>query len=179
MADKQEENGRKVLYTATMHHDAKSVKRMAHLQFNNFIYKRRRITLLVGLTFLCAGGFVVRVREGWGVFLILLGIFTLYLVDLVPRKVTKQAMKNFAGNYPVIHAFVTETGISTQLAPDEVELAKLVKLMEDKKYVYIYVSEITAFMLEKSTVDGDGGLDGFKKYISDASGLKWEKPIIL
>ena len=179
MAEKEEQQGKKIIYTATMHHNAKTVKRMAHMMFNNFIYTRRRITLLVGLAFLCAGGYVVRVREGWGVFLLLLGIFTLYLVDLVPRRVTKQAIKNFAGKYPVIHAFVSETGLFTQLAPEEAEFGSLVKLIEDRKHVYIYINQITAFMLEKSSVDGEGGLEGFKSYISEKSGLPWDKPKFL
>ena len=179
MAEKEEQSGRKILYTAKMHHNEKTVKRMSHMMFNNFIYTRRRITLLVGLAFLCAGANVVRVREGWGVVLLLLGIFTLYLVDLVPRKVAKQAMKNFAGNYPNIHAFVTDTGMFTQLASDEAEFGSLVKLIEDRKYVYIYVNQVTAFMLEKATVDGEGGLDGFKRFISEKSGLPWDKPKFL
>jgi len=179
MADKKEDSGRRVLYTATMHHDAKSVKRMAHMQYRNFIYKRRRIFLAVALALLGAGAYIVTVREGWGVFTLALGALALWLLDLVPRRVTKQAIKNFAGKYPSIHAFVTDSGVSTQLVTDEVAFEKLLKLVEDKKYVYIYISEITAFMLEKSSVDGDGGVDAFKAYLSEKTGLKWEKPIIL
>lgn len=172
---KKEEPGKKILFSAHMNHNAETVKKMAHMQYNNFIYKRRRIHLLCALAMIALG--IVLFGKTWGFISLGFGIFLLWLLDLVPRRVTKQAIKNFNGEYPRIHAFFSETGMFTQLVEEEVAYDTLVKLIEDRNYLYIYVNQITAFMLDKSTVEG--GVDELKSFLCEKTGMSWAKPIIL
>ena len=55
---------------------------------------------------------------------------------------------------------------------------KMVRLVEDKEYLYLYISRESAYMVDRSTVEpGDSGK--LKEFLAGKTGLDWTKPFSL
>ena len=55
---------------------------------------------------------------------------------------------------------------------------QLIKLVEDRRYIYLYVSSQSAYMVDKASIKG-GTVDEFKTYLADKTKLKWTRPVSL
>ena len=60
-----------------------------------------------------------------------------------------------------------------------VEYARLMRLVADDEYLYLFVSKASGYMIERASVQGEGGGDGLMRLLADRSGLRWRRPFSL
>lgn len=51
--------------------------------------------------------------------------------------------------------------------------------MADEKYLYLFISKASGYMLEVSSVIGDHSVEGLKSFLYEKTGLEWLRPVTL
>lgn len=161
-------------YTAGIAYDAEKIKRLTKMQYNTFSMGRKILQVLLSL-FLIAAGLLFG-RNVLAILSLALGCYLLVSLDYRPRTVADAIIKQFRGAYPSLQYIFSDEGIRTDQQAGSTPYRKIIMLIDDTEYFYLYLNKATAFMVDQSTVKGSGALDGFKTYLAARTGLDWIAP---
>ena len=98
----------------------------------------------------------------------------LELPSLITPKVTLTG-----GSFPVLEYRFGESAFRDGEDRPAVEYARLMRLVADDEYLYLFVSKASGYMIERASVQGEGGGDGLMRLLADRSGLRWRRPFSL
>lgn len=166
-----------VKFTAKMVHDESTIVKLSMTQYNTFEYGKKLVRIVIALA-LIVYGLYADSSMLTPIICLLLGCFLMANVSLRPRVRGKKIAEQLHGNYPRSEYSFTEKSFTFSDKGEEVPYGKLMRLVEDREYMYLYISRESAYMVTKSTVSGTGP-EALKKYLSDKTGLKWTKPFSL
>ena len=167
------------LYRAEITHTEKTAEQRYKMQY--YVYEKPRMILRALIGF---GLVVAAVMSGlptWGkALLLLLGAWMLVSRDFPAAVRADRALSERKAKLP---------DMSYGFGPDKVHLSgegsmdlpykKFTRLVEDARYLYLFVSRNSVCMMEKDSVKPDD-IMAFAKFMEDKTNLKWraEKPFL-
>lgn len=163
--------------TASMQHTQETIRLLSKMQYNIFCFGKKAVQILCGLILILIGLF------GQGVVSTVLALFAgcwLCMNTDVPAKMRAgKVIESMKGHFPFTQYdfdkkfFTLSAGDSKERIP----YSSLIRLVEDNRYLYLYISKLSAYMVDKSTAKPD--IDMLMHRVSDGSGLKWTRPASL
>ena len=165
------------LYSAKMKHSSDTLKRFTVLQYDTFepLGKLLRFALAVVLI-------IVGAASGSSallVFLLFAGCVLLTNLNFKAASVADQVERALGGKFPTLDYSFSDSGFTDGEGREEVAYSSLIRLIEDKDYLYLFVSKASGYMVEIASVTGDGGAEGLKRLLSEKSGCNWTSPVTL
>jgi len=161
-------------YIAGMAYDAEKIRRLTKMQYNTFSMGRKFFQILLSLLLIGMGLFFG--KNVLAIMALALGCYLLVSIDYRPRAVADTIIKQFNGVYPTLQYVFSVKGICTDKQKESTPYKKVIMLIDDKEYFYLYINKATAFMVDQSTVKGPDALDGFKAHVAERTGLDWIAP---
>lgn len=180
------------MITASMQHTEKTIERLALMQYQTFGLSQKIAQGVVACMLIAIG-----VRD-WvrlpilAILCMFIGCWMFSAFRAVPQYRAKKVCQNFHGNYPYTRyefrkdhfTFYGDSGKET------VPYARLIRLVEDSAYLYLYISRQSAFMIDLKTLRPEENSKGIEKQsksqiqlqnilkemISEGSGLQWTRP---
>ena len=163
-----------VYYTAAMKHDQSTIYRLVETQYNTFQYGKKLIRIVLALVLILIGLYVNRSYiTPW--ICLLVGCILISGLNVRTRATARKICEQMQGQYPSSAYEFREEGFADSKEGESIPYSKLVRLVEDKAYLYLYISQQSAYMVDKATVSGDG-VQGLQAMLSEKTGLKWTKP---
>ena len=165
------------VYTAKMKHSEATIIRLAETQDNTFQYGKKllRIVLalfMIGLGLYVGGGYLMPM------FCLFIGCVLISGLNTRARYNGKKIYRQLNGKTLESDYSFYEKGFKFYEGGELIPYKKLVRLVEDKEYLYLYISRESAYMVDRSTVEpGDSGK--LKEFLAGKTGLDWTKPFSL
>ena len=156
-------------YTADMVHTEETIRLYAITQYNLFRKKQKYLTTLASCA-LIVSGMLIRTDIWPRALLLLIGCVLSTNLYAAPKHIADEVIRRFNGRLPVLcYSFGADRfTVNTSSVPvcyDSVFL-----LADDKKYLYIFLTPETGYMMNKASVSGEGGYEGLVKTLEEASG---------
>ena len=176
MSDLKEHSNHEILYRAKMNHNATTIEKLVVMQFSVF-QMPKKIMLIISAVLMIIYGLIMS-KKGLitSYFCLFLGCTIITGLDVRPKMNARKAIRQLNGKYPVSSYSFSQVGFRDADNRKELSYSTLKKLAYDQKYLYLYVSSKSAYMVSASSVQGIDGLNGLKNLISGESGLRWERP---
>jgi len=160
------------LYRAKITHTEKTVEQLYKMQY--YVYEKPRMLLRALIGFGMAVTAALSPLPTWGkALLLLIGAWLLVSRDFPAAVRADRALSERKAKLP---------GMSYAFGPDKVHLSgegsmdlpykKFTRLVEDRQYLYLFVSRNSVCMLEKDSVRPDD-IMAFAKFMEEKTGLKW------
>ena len=162
------------LYTAKMIYTKKNVKAISQLKYNEYNLVARILQIAVGIVLIPIAFFAVKsqiaryVVAGVGLFLV--------LTNNATPKANAFNFEKVNGGYPSIMYLFRDDSVSSTADKNLFSYNQLTRLVEDDEYLYLFENQLTAFVVDKSTVSGSGGIEGLKSFLEEKTNLKFKRP---
>ena len=166
-----------MLYTARMRHGPETVRRFTALQYNTFEPGRKLLMLA-----LSAGCMLLGLASGSAMLAVpcfFVGALLLTNLNARANAVADGVIEAMGGSFPELVYFFGEDAFRDGEERPAVPYEKLIRLIEDGEYLYLFVSKASGYMLSRSSVEGEGGCEGLMRFLAEKSGLMWTKPVSL
>ena len=163
--------------SASMQHTEATIRLLSRTQYRIFCFGRRAVQALCGLILILLS------LRGQGSIMTVLCLFAgcwLCMNTDVPAKVRAgKVIDSMQGRFPLTrYTFYGEA--FTLIAGDKQEriaYTSLIRLVEDDAYLYLYISKLSAYMVDKATASPD--VQTIRRLVGDGSGLRWTRPTSL
>lgn len=172
MAKQQSET----LYTARMRHNAGTIEKLVLMQYNTFQLGKKAIRIVIAGALMAYGVFTYSSGMITSYFCLFLGCVMIAGLNVRPKLNAKNIIKQINGRYPSSDYFFSARGFRDGENCREIPYSSLIKTVDDRSYLYLYVSSESAYMVNSSTVTGEGGIEGLRSLIVEKSGQKWVRP---
>ena len=96
-------------------------------------------------------------------------------LNVYPRSNAKEVLKIMRDNYPRSDYVFGVDSFTFNAEAEAVPYKKIIRLIEDREYLYLYVSKQSAYMVDKRTVSG-GSLEDLKTFLAIETLQKWSRP---
>ena len=161
--------------SARITHSEKTIKSMAQAQYDAFRPASYYVMLVVSLGFLAAGVFAPSLSQGIKILFLVIGSFTIVSLNAPARQLAEQVIKSLNGRYPKFEYRFGEASVQLTGSEPSAELryGDVIRLHEDAQYLYLFIENKSAYMLDKKTVKPD--MDTLKSFISGKTGLQWTR----
>ena len=127
-----------LVYTAGIQYSAESIKRLCLVRRRTFEITKRLATLSASLLLILFGLFLSR-ENRLGILMMLCGSIMLMGLDAPATALAEKIIHQFREkNYPKILYFFSESGITTNEMPEECPYDRIIALVEDKEYFYLF-----------------------------------------
>ena len=167
----------KELYRAKMQHSSDTLKRFTVLQYDTFEPLGKLLRLAAAVVLIVIGAFSG--SSALLVFLLFVGCVLMTNLNFKAVAVADRVERALGGKFPTLAYSFSDSGFTDGEGREKVAYASLIRLIEDKEYLYLFVSKASGYMIELSSVTGDGGAEGLKRLLSEKSGCKWTSPVTL
>lgn len=159
-------------YRAKISHTEKTVEQLYKMQY--YVYEKPRMIARALIGFGLVAAAVLSALPTWGkAMLLLIGAWLLVSRDFPAAVRADRALSERRAKLP---------NMSYGFGPDKVHLSgegsmdipykKFTRLVEDRQYLYLFISRNSVCMLEKSSVKPDD-IMAFAKLLEEKTGLKW------
>ena len=162
------------LYQAKMKHSAATITQLMITRYNTFQYGKKVIRFVIALILI-----------GYGLYgdntlfmpmvCLFIGCVMVANLNQAPKSLAKAVIRQMGGQFPESHYEFEKNAFRFHAEADPVPYQKLIRLVEDKQYLYLYVSEDSGYMVDKATISG-GTLADLKEFLASGSGQKWTRP---
>lgn len=160
-------------FTAQIRHSYDTILRMCRVQDDTFSFGRKILMALVGLALTVLGAW--NLSSVAGLVFALVGCWLLVSLNFPARNRAQSIREALHGEYPTNrYEFYDKHFVLLAQNQDVVDYGKIVRLVEDDVYCYLFVSAQAAYMLEKASLGTE--LSRFKAFMEKATGLPWTKP---
>ena len=166
----------KVLYTALMKHNAETIEKLVLMQYNTFQLKNKIAMIIISIELIVYGVFTFSTGMITSYLCLFLGCVMIAGLNVRAKSNAKKIIAQMNNNFPSSQYYFSSTGFRDSEKGKEIPYQKIIKLIDDKQYLYLYISRESAYMVNNASVYGEGGLSGLKNLTSDKTGLKWTKP---
>lgn len=158
-------------YTADMVHSEKSIHLYAARQYDLFRKKQKYLTVLISFSLIVAG--MLTGADTWqGALLLLIGCVVITNLYASPNHIANTVIKQFHGKLPVIRYGFYADHIDISTSPVPVHYDSVTLLADDKKYLYLFLTPQTGYMIDKASVAGSGDYDALAKRLEQVSGRR-------
>ena len=160
-------------FTALMRHSYQTVLLMCKTKNNTYHFKRKLVMALLGIVLVVLG--VSNFSSTAGLVFVMVGCFMFTSMDMPARSEADDVKKALGGKYPQNkYEFFDKHFVLYASMQDIINYSRIVKLVEDNQYCYLYIEKEASYMLEKFSLGNE--LNEFKAFMSKATGLQWQQP---
>lgn len=161
-------------YQAKMQHNKDTIYKLVQTQYDTFQFHKKLIHTAIAFG-LILFGLYADASMFMPIIALFVGCFMLANLNAYPRAQAKEVLKMMGENYPQsTYAFGADSFTFNPEA-DPVPYSKLIRLVEDRQYLYLYVSQQSAYMVDKATISRGKDLD-LREFLAIETGLKWTRP---
>ena len=97
------------------------------------------------------------------------------LEGLSPRQLARQVISNLKGKFPAMeYTFGAKSVQLTGADTTVLEYKEILLLTFDSKYLYIFIQNRSAYMIERSSIKPDE--KGLMQFLTEKTGLSWSRP---
>jgi len=165
-----------VSFTAKMQHSEKTILRLVETQQKTFQFPRRIAYSLLACLLIIYG--IYADKSMLTPYLALFaGCVMVTGLGAGARRQAAKVIRQMNGSFPRSDYSFDGSGFRYYDKGEPIPYGKLIRLVEDREYLYLYISRQSAYMVDKSTVKG--GPDELKTFLSERTGLSWERPVSL
>lgn len=160
-------------YTAFIRHSYDTVLRMCKTQYGISNFKNRMIIIAVGVLLAIVGLPVI--DSLIGLLMVMIGCFMITSVDMPAKMQADEIKKALGGKYPQnSYEFYDGHFVVIAQNQDLINYSRLVRLVEDELYCYLWISRSASYMIEKYSLGKE--VESFKAFMEKQTGKEWEKP---
>lgn len=160
-------------FTAQIRHSYDTILRMCRVQDDTFCFGRKILMALGGLALAVLGAW--NLDSTAGLLFALVGCWLLVSLNYPAKSRAQSIRQALGGEYPTNrYEFYDQHFVLLAQNQDVVDYRKIVRLVEDDGYCYLFVSPQAAYMLEKASLGTE--LSRFRTFMEKAAGLSWSKP---
>lgn len=161
-------------FTAKMQHSPETIGKLVETQQRTFQFGKRVAHSLIAILLIIYGLYADKQMYTPYIALII-GCTMITGLNAGIRRQTKNVIRQMDNVFPKSDYVFTDKGFTFYDNGEIIPYSKLCRLIEDKKYMYLYISTQSAYMVDKSTVSG-GACTALKDFISEKTGLNWSRP---
>lgn len=159
---------------ASMQHTEASLRRLSQVQYSTFSFGTKLLQLFCGLILIAFG-----IRGGSAaasVLCLFAGCWVCVSTDIPARVRADKVIAGMHKKYPYTeYAFSADHfTLTAGEAHADIPYQKLIRLVEDADYLYLYISRMSAYMIDKSTASPD--IAALRELAAGGSGLRWTRP---
>ena len=157
------------LYTASMAFTEETVRTFTAMQYN--VFRRKRKYFIAGIAFLLiVAGLILGVTNWQGVLPLLIGCVIITNLLAVPNHIANRLLAQFGGKLPTLEYrfYPDRMDVSTSKVP--IHYKTLLRMEDDKKYLYLFVSAENGYMISKSSVEGADDYAGLVRLLESGAG---------
>jgi len=170
---KAAESHKNALFTAEMVQNEQTVRRLAVLQYDLFQTGRKCIFVLAGLFMILFGVIADLPMQAVGI-AVFLGCLCLWFRN-APAQITANRMAAaIGGAYPHTKFYFRADGVDVTDGKEwfHMSYSLIQRVVQDKKYYYLWLSRSTSYMVDKAAVEPD--LARFQDFLEEQTGLLTE-----
>lgn len=164
------------MITASMHHTRETITRLSRTQYNTFSFGSKLLQLLCGLILIFIG-----LQGGTAltsVLCLFAGCWLCVNTDVRAKLRASRICESLHGQYPATqYTFKEKEFLLDSDTKNSLAYSRLIRLIEDNQYLYLYISKTSAYMIDKSTVRPN--VDVLKELLVRSTGLRWCRPTSL
>ena len=140
-----------IRYTAKMEHNSKTIEKLVETQQRVFQFGQRVGYMLISALLIIYGLYAD--KSMYTSYLALFaGCVMVTGLSFNTKRHAQALVKQMEGNFPKSNYTFTDQGFTDYSEGDIIPYQKLYRLVEDQKYLYLYVNKQSAYMVDKSTV---------------------------
>lgn len=164
-------------YRAKMQHSKDTIYKLVQTQYDTFQFHKKLIHTLIAFGLILFGLYADQ-----SMFMPLIALFVgcvmLANLNAYPKAQAKEVLKMMGDNYPQSDYYFGGGSFTFNKEAEPVPYRKIIRLVEDREYLYLYVSKQSAYMVDKRTISRGEDLD-LKEFLAIETGLKWTRPASL
>lgn len=162
-------------YFASMPQNHNTLKRYAQVQMDVFHPSIKLCGAGLAVALVLIGAFAVK-TEALSLLLIFIGCVVFTNLNAPGDFIANRVNSLFHGKYPTLFYQFSEDSFLVVGSKQSVPYKKLIKLVEDDEYIYLFQSSRYGNMIKKSSVQGTDKLCGLRDHLAEKTGLKWRRP---
>lgn len=160
-------------FTAQIVHSYDTIVRMCRVQEDTFHFGRKVLMALAGLLLTVLGAW--NLSSVAGLIFALVGCWLLVSLNFPAKNQAQSIRQALDGKYPTNrYEFYDKHFVLLAQNQDVVDYGKIVRLVEDDGYCYLFINAQASYMLEKASLGTE--LSRFMQFMEKATGLTWMKP---
>lgn len=165
------------IYTAKMKHSEATIIRLAETRYNTFQFGKKLIRLGLALVLIMIGLYLGGDNiTPW--ICLFVGCVLITGLNTRPRSEGRKIFQQLNGKSLESQYSFFEDGFKFYDDGELIPYKKLIRLVEDKEYLYLYISQESAYMVDRSTVQ-PGDSNKLKDFLPGKTGMEWTKPFNL
>lgn len=164
-------------YRAKMQHNRETIHRLVQTQYDTFQFHRKLIHIAIAFGLILFGLYADQSMYT-PLIALFVGCVMLANLNAYPKMQAKQVLEMMGSHFPKSDYHFRETDFLFNEEADPVPYSKLIRLVEDREYLYLYVSKQSAYMVDKKTISRDRDME-LKDFLAVETGLKWSRPASL
>lgn len=162
------------IYRAKMRHSADTIKKLIQTGYDVFQFRRKLLNAVISLGLILFGLYADQ-----SMFMPMIALFAgcvmLANLNAIPRIQSKNVLAQINGKFPKSDYSFFEQEFKDHDKGDPIPYTRLIRLVEDRQYMYLYVAEQSGYMVDKGTVTG-GSVSDLKTYLEIETGMKFARP---
>ena len=165
------------IYRAKMKHDANTIRKLIQTGYDTFQFKRKLLNTVIAFGLILFGLYADQTMfMPW--IALFAGCVMLANINIIPKGQARDVLKQMGGKFPKSDYSFYEKEFKFYDKGEPIPYKRLIRLIEDRQYMYLYVEEQSGYMVDKGTVTG-GTVSDFKTYLEIETGLKFSRPASL
>lgn len=165
------------IYRAKMRHSAQTIRKLIRTGYDVFMFHRKMLNTVIAFGLILFGLYADQsMFMPW--IALFAGCVMLANLNAVPNMQANQVLNQMDGKFPESSYCFYEKEFKDHEKGDPIAYSRLIRLIEDSQYMYLYVAKQSGYMVDKHSVTG-GDLSDFKEYLAISTGLKWSRPASL
>ena len=165
------------IYRAKMKHNASTIKKLIQTGYDVFQFKRKLINTVIAFGLIIFGLYADQsMFMPW--IALFVGCVMIANINVIPKRQARDVLQHMGGKFPKSDYRFYEKEFEFNEKEEAVPYKRLIRLIEDKDFLYLYVGEQSAYMVDKGSVTG-GDVSELKTYLEIETGLKWSRPASL
>ena len=163
-------------WKASIAYDSKNTIRLSKTLQNTFHFWQK-VLLMAFSVVVAAAGLAVGANTPEGLLMLALGCIMLMNTDMSARARARHTLSQLRGYIPRMEYTFGETSFRgmTDREDNTFSYSTIIRLVDDKKFLYLFQNQESAFMVDKATVEPKGCRE-LKEHIAKQVGLQWTYP---
>ena len=161
-------------YRAKMQHNKDTIQRLVQTQYDTFQFHKKLIHMALAIALILFG-----LYADPSMFMPLIALFVgcvmLANINAYPKAQAKEVLKMMGDHYPQSDYYFDEDSFTFHKDAEAVPYRNIIRLVEDREYLYLYVSKQSAYMVDKKTISRGKDME-LEDFLSVETGLKWSRP---
>lgn len=166
------------MITASMRHTEQTLRQLSKTQYDTFCFGRKALQAVCGLILIGMG--ISGGRAVLSVFCLFAGCWLCMNTDTPAKVRAGKVIDSMHGRFPFTRyrfsdaEILLDAGEDSPGEPQRIPYSSLIRLVEDEGYLYLYISKLSAYMIDKATVAPD--IAALKALTAKSTGLRWTRP---